>query len=160
MAVSEVEKAWVAGVLDSVSHAVTIRENGHFSMDIHFKEEGTSFKLSNLVGTNTRYRAPRFASYFRKPCLEHCPDQHEHVYESPIKRRNIVRISGVRLHVVVWGVRQHLASNEKYRNVLDFRFSERQKVGSFWDTLEKMALIGWEVDFTRYSKQWARKIGT
>lgn len=79
---------WVAGVLDLKGRVVTKknkqRATPQFVLMVETKDMTIVRELCSLTGTRVEAKAERkMPDWMRRPCIEHCPEKHEHVHTPP-----------------------------------------------------------------------------
>lgn len=112
--ISETDKAWMAGLVDTqmrVSgriHSSGRRQSfeivGTYSSA---RNEGVVLEFQSMVGVKMCFQkhgsSTTRAEYWRAPCTEHCPERHQHVEMG--NASPYFKVTGTRAYILLFGIK-------------------------------------------------------
>lgn len=152
MALGTGDLAWVAGVIDMKGKLVRKRNKNRVTPQVVLwveSRDGSIVRgLSQLTGTNPELMNPEFASFNRRGCVEHCPDEHVHVAEFSIQTARWT-ISGLALGVLLWNVLPYVRSDKPWKETMEELFSlsvvAGRGSGATVKALNRLSGLGWDI---------------
>lgn len=151
---------WVAGVLDLKGRIVTKknkqRSTPQFVLILETKDIAVIRELCSLTGTHVEMKAERrMPEWMRRPCVEHCPDQHVHVHgeQAPYdwKMPALARwtATGCTAAIILYNVLPFSLANlgleVALHALLDQAALKGQGSGATFKAIRRMRDLGWEL---------------
>lgn len=152
---------WVAGVLDLKGRIITKnnkqRATKQFVLIVETKDIRVINELCSLTGTHVELKAERnMPDWMRRPCTEHCPEQHVHVHSGrkgdyDWKMPAIARwtATGCTAAVILYNVLPFSLANigleVALQALLDQAALTGQGSGATMAAIRRMKDLGWEL---------------
>lgn len=147
------QMAWMAGVIDLKGKILyknnKQRATRQIVLFVESKEIAIIREMGRMIGTNPEMmRVPEKAEFWRKPCVDHCPDQHCHVDKSfpQVARWSI---TGAAAAVVLLNLAPYLRVDKGFDAVIIEVLKQvtltGQGSGATIASLRRLKNLGWEL---------------
>ena len=150
---------WVAGVLDLKGKIITkknkTRATAQVVLVVESKDIAVIKELSSLTGTRTEIKTERrLPEWMRRPCVEHCPDQHQHVqperpYDWKMPTMGRWTATGAAAAIVLYNVLPYSLANlgleVALQALVDQAALTGQGSGATISAIRRMKELGWEL---------------
>ena len=155
MSLPAAQLGWMAGVLDLKARIVTkknqTRSTPQVVMYVESKEGDIIRELGRMTGLSPEMmRVPETATFYRRPCSEHCPEAHSCVDERQYSFPQVARwtITGAVIAIVLTNIEPFMRTHRFDGLVLQIMeqasFAGRG-AGATVKAIRRMEALGWDI---------------
>lgn len=149
---------WMAGVID-LKGRVVVKKNStratgsrQVVLYVESKEAQIIRQLGRLTGLNPEMmRIPDTATFYRKPCSEHCPEAHSCVDETKYSFPQVARwtITGVVIVIILSNLEPFLMVDKGYgeliHQILEQASFTGRGSGATAKAVRRLQALGWDI---------------
>lgn len=145
---------WMAGVVDLkgkiIQKANKSRATPQIVLFVESKDAAIIRELSRMTGTGPEMmRIPEKATFYRRPCSDHCPDMHSHVNETQFPQVARWTVTGAAIAVILYNLMPFLRSDkgfdQLYVTLLEQMSLTGQGSGATVKSLRRLHSLGWDL---------------
>lgn len=161
MSIPVAQLGWMAGVLD-LKGAITKKKNHsrrtpQFVLFVESRHHDIIRRLGNMVGTTPELQASKnLSEIFRRGCIEHCPEPHNHVNLDDLSMPAVSRwtITGLPMAIVLFNVLPYLATDKGWsatmNEIMSYAPDSGQGRGAIDKAIRRLASLGWDIPQAAY----------